>query len=179
MNRRTRGQPLILPLGLRLALGLGTTCYGQTPIPAPPRDFAAAVVQSDQYEVAAADDALAQSQDPRLRDFAQRMIRDHTQSTDSIERAAAASGLPPPPMAMSSDEAGLLSTLQSLRGADFDRAYAKQQVLAHHMAIAVIGDFARSGGDPNLRAAAREALPMIQHHLDMALALRGAEGEGS
>ena len=48
----------------------------------------------------------------------------------------------------------LLSALQSLRGADFDRAYARQQVLVHRAARATEGGYARDGGDPNLKAVA-------------------------
>ena len=48
---------------------------------------------------------------------------------------------------MSSDQAMLLSGLQSLRGADFDKAYARQQILAHAQAIAVEESFANSGAD--------------------------------
>jgi putative membrane protein len=133
--------------------------------------------QSDQYEIQAARDALAQSQDPRIRAFAQQMIDDHTHTGDSLRQATAASGLPPPPAAMSSDQAMMLSSLQSLRGADFDRAYARQQVLAHHQALAVEQGYATAGTDPNLRRLAQSAVPVIQQHLQMAEQLGVALGD--
>ena len=94
--------------------------------------------QSDQYEIQAAEDALGQSQNPQVRAFAQRMIADHTRSGEAVRQAAMASGLTSPPPAMDSDQAALLAALQSLRGPDFDRTYAKQQVLAHEQALAVV-----------------------------------------
>jgi putative membrane protein len=104
------------------------------------------------------------------------MIDDHTRSGEAPRRAAMASGLPAPPAAMSGDQAALLSSLQSLRGTDFDRAYARQQVLAHTQALDVERSFATAGNDPNLRAVAGSAVPMIRQHLEMAERLRAAVG---
>jgi len=124
--------------------------------------------QSDQYEVLAATVASAQGQDPRVRTYAQEMIRDHTRLGEDLRQAAIASKLPPPEPGISSDQASLLSSLQSLRGPDFDRTYARQQTLVHAQAVAVEESFAESGSDPNLQKAAKSALPSIREHLKKA-----------
>jgi putative membrane protein len=163
--------------GAALVTALGTTGAGaQTPIPPSAPDFAMSAAQSDAYEIAAAQDALTQSQNPQVRAFAQEMIQDHAQTSESLRRAALAAGLAPPPPAMSSDQASMLSALQSLRGADFDKAYARQQVLAHSQALAVEQSYAAAGTEADLKAAARDATPIIQRHLDMAQQLRTALG---
>lgn len=148
----------------------------QTPIPPAPKDFVTAASQSDQYEMQAARVAIAQSRNPRVVSFAQMMIRDHTRLTQDLRAAAQASHLPPPDPGMSSDQASMLSALQSLRGADFDKAYAKQQTLAHTQALAVETSFASAGSDANLKKAARSALPVIQEHLKMARQLSTDSG---
>jgi putative membrane protein len=156
-----------------LAVILGS--YGaqaQTPIPPSPKDFVMAASQNDQYEVLAASVASVQGQDPRVRTFAQEMIQDHTRLSEELSKAATASGLPPPERGMSSDEAMFLSSLQSVRGPDFDKTYARQQGLAHAQAVAVDESFATAGSDPNLRKAAQSALPNIREHLKMAQQLR-------
>ena len=140
----------------------------QTAIPPSPKDFVMAAAQSDQYEIQAGDVAIAQSQNPQIRAFAREMIVDHNQTSKALARAAAASSLPPPIAAMSSEGAALLAALQSLRGADFDRTYVKQQVLAHQQALAVEQSFAAAGADPNLREVARTTVPLIDRHLKMA-----------
>ena len=140
----------------------------QTPIPPSPTDFVMAASQSDQYEVMAARVASVQGQDPRVRTFAEEMIQDHTRLSEELSKAATASGLPPPEPGMSSDQASLLSSLQSVRGPDFDKTYARQQELAHAQAVAVEESFATAGSDPNLRKAAQSALPSIRDHLKMA-----------
>jgi putative membrane protein len=137
-----------------------------------PKDFVMAASQSDQYEILAASVASVQGRDPRVRTFAQEMIRDHARLSEELCKAATASGLPAPERGMSSVQAMLLSSLQSVRGPDFDKTYARQQELAHAQAVAVEESFARAGSDPNLRMAAQSALPSIREHLKKAQQLR-------
>jgi putative membrane protein len=174
INKMARPKPWI---AVALAASMvGHAARAQDRVPPPPREFAMDAAQSDQYEIQAAEDALGQSQNPQVRAFAQRMIADHTRSGEALRQAAMASGLTSPPPAMDSDQAALLAALQSLRGPDFDRTYAKQQVLAHEQALAVEQSFASEGTDPNLRRVARSGVPMIQHHLEMAQEMRAALG---
>jgi putative membrane protein len=159
-----------------LAVFGGLDAAAQTAIAPSAPDFAMSAAQSDEYEIQAGQDAVAQSQNPQIRGFAQQMIDGHTRTRESLRQAAVASGLPPPPPSMSSDQAMLLSSLQSLRGPEFDQAYARQQVLAHRQALAVAQSYAATGGDGNLRKAAQAALPLVQHHLDMAQQISTAVG---
>jgi putative membrane protein len=157
-------------LWITVALGalLGGGVRAQTPIPPAARDFAMSAAQSDQYEIEAAHDAAAQSRNPQVRAFAREMIEDHTRSGEALRQAATAAGLPPPPAAMSGDEAKMLAALQSLTGPDFDEAYIRQQILAHDQALAVEQSYAQSGSDATLRQAAQATIPIIQRHLEMA-----------
>jgi len=174
MSKMEKPRPW-MAIALAAAL-VGNAAEAQDRIPPPPPYFVLAAAQSDQYEIAAAEDALAQSRNPQVRAFAQRMIDDHTQSRDALRQAAMASGLPPPLPAMDSDQAALLASLQGLRGADFDKTYAKQQILAHRQALAVEQSFASAGADPTLRRVAGADVPMIQHHLELAQQMRAALG---
>ena len=123
------------------------------------------VSQSDRCETMAAEVALIQGQDPRVRAFAETVLGDHARTAEDLRKAATAAGLPPPPPGLSSDGAALLSALQGARGHDFDRAYARQQVVAHAAAVAVEDSFADAGADPTLRTAAQGGLPVIRDHL--------------
>ncbi len=135
-----------------------------------------ASAQSDAYEIQAGRTAAAQTTDPRVRSFAEEMILDHTRTSEALGRAAAASGLEPPPPMLGGDQARMLSALQSQTGPDFDRSYARQQVIAHQGALAVEQSYAADGKDPNLRRAAAEATPLIRHHLEMAQQLKASLG---
>jgi putative membrane protein len=164
-----------IAMALVAALG-GPTAAAQTAIPPTTADFVVGATQSNVYEILAGRDAIAQSQNPRIRTFAQQMIDDHTRTSESVRRAATASGLPSPPPAMGADQAVMLASLQSLRGAEFDQTYARQQVLAHRQALAVAESYAKSGADANMRKVAQSAVPLIQHHLEMAEQIRSALG---
>lgn len=154
-------------LMLALALG-GGGALAQTAIPPSPPDFALAASQSDRYEMLAAQVALVEGGDPRVKAFAATMLSDHARSAEALRQAAVAAGLPPPPPGLSGDGAALLGALQGERGSDFDRAYARQQVVAHAAAVAVEESFADAGANPVLRAAAQAGLPVIRDHLMMA-----------
>ena len=134
----------------------------------PTREFAQAAASSDQYEILAAETALTQSTNSEVRAFAARMLQDHQQLGQALRDAAVRSGLKPPEMAMSADQAQLLGALQSVSGNEFDTLYLKQQTLAHQSALAVEQMYAKSGDDPNLRQLANSAVPLISSHGEMA-----------
>ena len=171
-------------LGSRAAVALAVSlCRGgalaQTAIPPFPRDFAAMASQSDHYETLAAEVALIQGQDPRVRAFTETMLRDHARTAETLRHAAMTAGLPPPTPGLSSDEAAFLSALQGVRGQDSDRTYARQQVVHHVAAVAVEESFAEAGTDLALRTAAQAGLPIIRDHLVAARQLmKDLGGEG-
>jgi putative membrane protein len=178
MCQQGRNMPK-MPRSGAIALVLATMCVGaaaQTPIPPSPQDFVTAASQSDHYEILAAQLAQVQGHDERVRAFAQRMIQDHTRLAEDLRRAAETAKLTAPASGMSSDQAMLLSGLQGLRGPEFDKAYARQQVLAHTQAADIEDSFASAGAEPTLRDAARAALPTIKDHLQAAEQLRGEVG---
>jgi putative membrane protein len=133
-----------------------------------PQEFSNLAAQSDGYELAAAQCALAQSRNPRVRAFAERMVSDHEQMARDLGDAAKASGLEPPQPHVGGDQARFLMSLQSARGEEFDREYGRQQMLAHTGALATMRSYAAQGSDPNLRRVASSAVPIIERHLQMA-----------
>jgi putative membrane protein len=138
------------------------------PQPPKPEEFANAMAQSDGYELAAAQTALAQSRNPQVRAFAERMITDHEQTARALRDAATASGLQPPRPHVGGDQQRFLASLQSLRGDDFDREYGRQQLLAHTSALTMVRSYAEKGSDTNLRRVAAAAAPVIEGHLQAA-----------
>lgn len=143
-----------------------------------PQEFTQSAAESDGYELAAAQDALAQSRNPQVRAFADQMLADHGRTAQALREAASASGLEPPHPHVGGDQMRFLASLQGLRGAEFDREYARQQVLAHTSALTTVRGYAQKGTDPNLRRAAASAAPIIEHHLQMAREMMNAVGDG-
>jgi putative membrane protein len=141
--------------------------FAQEPGSRQTREFVQAAAQSDQFEIMEATTALAQSQDSKVRGFAQAMIDAHRQTTASLMQAVAKAGLKPPLPGLGNDQSQFLAALQSKRGPDFDEAYLKQQLLAHRAALAVEQAYADSGDEPNIRATATATVPIVAAHLQM------------
>ena len=132
------------------------------------REFIQAAGESDTFEVMEAYTALAESHDPQVLAFARAMIRDHGQTSQALEEAAARAGIEPPPKAVGAGQSPFLAALQSLRGREFDQGYWRQQALAHRSALTEQQRYAADGDTPAIRQAARAAVPIIQAHLAMA-----------
>lgn len=152
---------------------LASPAAAQAP-PVTPADFLAAASGANAYEVMAARLALVESRNARVRAYAEDMIRDHTAANTALAQAAMRSGLKPPSTNVGGDQTMLLAALQGLRGPDFDRAYARQQLLAHRYALSAEGGYARDGGDSSLRGVAKADMMMINRHLQAATALQQA-----
>ena len=151
------------------AFGLATAlAVAQDAGSRPTREFVQATASSDQFEIRSAETALAQSTNPEVRAFATQMLQDHQHLSRALVDAATRSGLTPPDMAMSADQAQLLAALQSVSGKEFDSLYFRQQMLAHRSALSVVQMYAKSGDDPHIRQAASAAVPVISSHSEMA-----------
>ena len=167
--------PHLAVAALVLAGLLAAPALAQPP-PVSPQDFVNAAGGADGYEIMAAHVALTESHDTGVRAFAQEMVREHTAALSSLAAAAGRAGLEPPSGSVGGDQTMLLAALQGLRGADFDKAYVRQQVLAHRQALATEGGYARMGSNADLKAAAQADLPMIERHLQRAHDLKRSTG---
>jgi putative membrane protein len=132
---------------------------------------------SDSYEVQAGRMAAQRSATQQVRDFADRMVRDHTMSTQQLAMALQTNGTPVvTPAALDPRHVAMINDLAVAQGADFDRRYAIQQVTAHREAVALLQNYAQSGDNPALQQWAMRTLPMVQEHLRLAQMLPGAAG---
>ena len=156
---------------------LGGAASAAPPPPPSTADYVKAAAASDQFEILEGRVAVVEGRSPRVRAFAQQMIQEHSATTQALTEAASRSGLPPPPMALSGDQAMMLSALQSLSGPDFDKTYLRHQVLGHQSALVVAQGYAAAGADAGIRRTAQSTAPIIQQHLDMAKQMQAASGE--
>lgn len=119
-------------------------------------------------EVAAARLALERAADPKVKDFARHMIREHEQTNEELDRIAADKGIAIVPEARGkpSDD---LERLKRLSGEEFDSFYVKRFGFeAHRNAILLYERQNREGRDANLKAFAEKALPDERDHEAMA-----------
>jgi predicted outer membrane protein len=111
--------------------------------------------------------ALEKAQDPKVKEFAQHMVDDHSKMLDEVKNLAQSKGVELPG-APDAKHDKVMKKLQSASGADFDRQYMRAMVKDHRDALKLTQRTAKGAKDPDLKAAAQKAAPDIQEHLKMA-----------
>jgi putative membrane protein len=122
--------------------------------------------------------AVSQGASESVRQFGQRMIDDHTRTSQQLMQMASAAGFTPP-QTLDAKHQAAAAKLARLTGAEFDRAYMKQMVKDHQEAVSLYQRQSTRGTTADLRAFASATLPALQEHLSMARSMAGASGGGS
>lgn len=145
-------------------LALATPAWGRTrALSAGDRQFLNQAAQVDRSEVNTAQLALNRSTNPAVRQFAKRMIRDHSMNSQSLDRTAKGLGV-----ALSTGGGAGPSNLSGLKGSKFDRTYLQDEISDHQKAISAFRNEIRTSTDPQVRDYAKRTLPILQSHLRMA-----------
>jgi putative membrane protein len=131
-------------------------------------DFVTEASISDMTEIAAARIALEKG-DAEEKQFADQMVRDHSQTSDEL-KALVSSGQvqAAPPTALDDASQKKLDKLASGTPADFKSQYDPMQVDAHKSAVSLFERYAKGGDNAKLKDWAEKTLPKLQHHLEMA-----------
>jgi len=120
--------------------------------------------------------ALDKAHSADVKVYAQKMIDDHTKANQELANVASNAKV------KLSDDAALLDKAKKLileqrDGKDFDAAYANNQISAHEKTIALFQNYLKDGDNNYLKAFAKETLPKLQHHLEMAKELHAKHPE--
>jgi len=161
----------------KLIPALTLLCAGLAPIPAPAQTsaqrgavsdplFAAVAAESGLSEVAISELGVQRATNAELKQFSQRMIDDHTRLNQQLTELAARKGLALP-RALGARSQFCSQSLAGLTGEEFDRCYAKAQLVSHMEAVGAFEAESERGQDPDLKALAAQALPRIKEHLAM------------
>jgi putative membrane protein len=156
-------------LALALAGCLGGIAAAQqttTKISAEDQEFLTKAIQSGAAEVAISNLALEKSQNEQVRNFAERMVKDHTAANQRLMSLEDASGRTVP-KEMDQKHEAILEQLSQLSGEDFDRQYMQGQVQDHQAAVELFATEATQPSGP-VDALAGELLPALRMHLQMA-----------
>jgi putative membrane protein len=128
--------------------------------------FAKKALAGGMTEIQAAQLALTKSNSDDVKQFAQKMIDDHTKMADQMKPLAMEVGVQPPTMLMPKDQS-MINKLQNLNGADFDKAYIKDMVKDHQEDDKEFMKEASSGQNQDIKMAAQQGDTIIKQHLDM------------
>jgi len=102
-----------------------------------------------------------------LREFGERLVKDHTKANQELVQIAARKGFSAPSQPSPKHEK-MIEGLSKLKGAEFDRAAQKHAVQHHEEDVRLFEQAAQSLQDAELKAFAEKTLPVLKEHLSLA-----------
>lgn len=128
--------------------------------------FAAAAAEGGLSELTISQLGAQRGTDPELRRFSERMLEEHTLINNELKTIAARKGIAVP-QRLDVRSAFCAESLHGLSGEEFDRCYARAQLIVHLDALAAFESEAERGLDPDVKAMAARTVPRIKSHLEM------------
>ena len=136
-----------------------------------PESFAsqAAIIGKAEIELGQLD--MKNTQDAKVRSYAERMVKDHSAADKKLQAIAAKENLQLP-KSLDAEHESLKTRLQGLKGEDFDRAYLQAMAKGHDKAVALFESASQQPQMPeDLKQFAASTLPTLEQHKDMAHSL--------
>jgi len=132
--------------------------------------FARTAMEGGMAEVRMGQLIMEGAQSSSLRDFGQRIVKDHTKANQELIRLAAGKGVPAPSQPDQKHEK-MLSELSKLKGAEFDKTAIHHAVVDHQENIRLFETASQTAQDSELKAFVQKTLPTLKEHLELAKGL--------
>ena len=141
------------------AILFAAPAFGQQRISS--EDFAKKVAISDRMEIQSSQLALSRSPDSDTKPFAEKMVKDHQQTSAELQALVEGGKLKVSlPTALDTEHQKKLDELNAKSGKDFDLAYDHMQMQAHEEAVALFEQYAREGDNPDLKTWPQRPYPI-------------------
>ena len=115
--------------------------------------------------------AAAKGSADGVKQFGQRMVEDHSKANELLKQVAGRESIAVPD-SLDAKAQARVDKLAKLSGAQFDRAYIKDQVKDHEQDVREFQLEAENGLDPDVKHFAAQTLPTLKEHLTMIKDLR-------
>ena len=136
-----------------------------------PESFASQAAIIGKAEIELGQLAMKNTQDAKVRSYAERMVKDHSAADKKLQAIAAKENLQLP-KSLDAEHESLKTRLQGLKGEDFDRAYLQAMAKGHDKAVALFESASQQPQMPeDLKQFAASTLPTLEQHKDMAHSL--------
>jgi len=119
--------------------------------------------------------AAEKATNPDVKQFAQRMVADHSKANDELKAYASQKGVTLPADTDAAHKA-TETRLSKLSGAAFDKAYMADMVKDHDKDVAAFKHASTSATDADLKAWAGKTLPTLQEHQTQAKSINAKVG---
>ncbi|WP_013323726.1 DUF4142 domain-containing protein [Gloeothece verrucosa] len=144
----------------------------QNSLSATDRNFVTEAAQGGMAEVKLGQLASKRATKAEVKQFGQRMVRDHSQANKELQQLASKKGIKLP-SDIGEEHKAALTRLSKLSGAQFDQAYMSLMTEDHNKDISLFENQAQQGQDPDLKAWAAKTLPTLQQHDQLAQSITG------
>ncbi len=129
--------------------------------------FVTKALEGGDAEVQLGQLAQQKSQSNDVKQFAQKMVSDHTQMADKWFKPVAQQLGVSEPKGPSKKDKKELAKLQGMSGEDFDREYITMMVKDHQQDLKDFKDEAQVAQDPSLKQVAEQGSNIISQHLQL------------
>lgn len=103
----------------------------------------------------------------QVKKFGERMVNDHSKANEQLKDVAQQEHIELPSHLSAKDQATKVR-LEKLSGAEFDHAYMNDMVKDHRVDVAEFAHESQSSKDPAVKNFARQTLPVLRQHLQIA-----------
>ena len=130
-------------------------------------EFLVEAASSGLYEVEMAKLAQQRATTQQVKDFANRIVEDHTKANENLKQLAASKNITVP-AAMGDEEQRKFNDFRDKEMDDFDEEYIEQMVKDHKDDVDDFEEAAEDLDDADVKSFASSTLPTLQEHLRMA-----------
>jgi putative membrane protein len=139
------------------------------------QQFVTKAAQGDRAEVDLANLALQKSNNSDVKEFAQRMVDDHSKNQQDVDNLASKLSLTAP-SDVSAEQRQEKDRLQGLSGDQFDRAYARLMLQDHRKDVNEFKREKQMARNSDLKQYVNQTLPVLEQHLLLAEQLNSKVG---
>lgn len=133
---------------------------------------------ANQGEIDYSQIAAEKASNASVKQFAQKMVKDHGTMLEAVKGLASRLGLTPAANDKANDlkeeTAKDINDLNAKTGADFDKEFMEEQIDMHQETLDLLNDLDGRTTNADLKAAIAEAKPKVQAHLDEAKVIKDA-----
>jgi len=139
--------------------------------PPAPAVFVTKAAQDGMTEVQLGKIALKKSENAQVREFAERMVKDHGKANQELAALAKSKGIAAP-KDLDAEHIAMVKELDSKNPAAFDAEYSRHMNMDHTKAISLFEATSKSS-DADFAGFAKKTLPTLKEHKQMASKLPG------
>jgi putative membrane protein len=166
-------KPLVYTLGLAIALCASSQNLfaadakeGEAKATASDKAFMKKAANGGMTEVSLGKLAGEKGESKEVKDFGDKMVKDHTKIADNLKEVAGKLGVTLPEKVDATHQAKI-DKMEKMSGAAFDKAYVNGMVMAHEKDIAAFEEAGKETKNEELKKFIDDSVPTMKEHLEM------------